>query len=268
VDQHQPTLLLDEVDSYLTQADDLRGLLNAGHKRGACAYRCEGESNAVRAFKAFAPAVLSGIGDLPGTLRDRSITIVLLPAEADELESRFDSLHTEIESVLCRKLARWTQDHFAILQACNPTMPPSAYNRLADNWRPLFAIAQTAGGDWPRRALEAFNHLTTIINQQPSTIDAQLLLADICQIFAQSGSPRIASNQLVDRLRELPDRQWRSHLGPSHAAYNWLGEQLRRFGIKSHTMRIGADRVKGYDIVDFTAALTRVVAPTCRDGTE
>src|SRR5438045_2040209 len=38
-------------------------------------------------------------------------------------------------------------------------MPPSAYNRLADNWRPLFAIAQTAGGDWPRRALEAFNQL-------------------------------------------------------------------------------------------------------------
>ncbi len=61
VDQHQPTLLLDEVDSYLTQADELRGLLNAGHKRGACAYRCEGEGNAVRAFKAFAPAVLSGI---------------------------------------------------------------------------------------------------------------------------------------------------------------------------------------------------------------
>src|SRR6266446_6971048 len=115
VDQHQPTLLLDEVDSYLTQADELRGLLNAGHKRGACAYRCEGDGHAARAFKAFAPAVLSGIGALPGTLRDRSITIVLLPAEADQLECRFDSLHTEVESVLCRKLARWTQEHFAIL---------------------------------------------------------------------------------------------------------------------------------------------------------
>src|SRR3989442_14691641 len=97
VDQHQPPLLLDEVDSYLTQTDELRGFLNAGHKRGACAYRCEGESNAVRAFKAFAPAVLSGIGALPGTLRDRSIVIGLLRAEADQLQTRFDSLHTEIE---------------------------------------------------------------------------------------------------------------------------------------------------------------------------
>src|SRR5437764_1577962 len=183
VDQHQPSLLLDEVDSYLTQTDELRGLLNAGHKRGACAYRCEGESNAVRAFKAFAPAVLSGIGALPGTLRDRSIVIVLVRAEADELKIRFDSLHTEIESVLCRKLARWTQDNFAALQACDPAMPPTAFNRLADNWRPLFAIAQIAGGDWPRRVREAFNHLTRQKNDDDEALGI-MLLADIRQIFA------------------------------------------------------------------------------------
>src|SRR5262249_5427869 len=51
VDQFQPTMLLDEVDSYLPQAEELRGLLNAGHKRGACAYRCAGEGNSLRAFK-------------------------------------------------------------------------------------------------------------------------------------------------------------------------------------------------------------------------
>src|SRR5438270_3309085 len=32
VDQHQPTLLLDEVDAYLTHSEELCGLLNAGHK--------------------------------------------------------------------------------------------------------------------------------------------------------------------------------------------------------------------------------------------
>ena len=50
VDQSQPTLLLDEVDAYLPQAEELRGLLNAGHKRGACAYRCGngGKSNLLR----------------------------------------------------------------------------------------------------------------------------------------------------------------------------------------------------------------------------
>ena len=63
VDQYQPALLLDEVDAYLPQSEELRGLLNAGHKRGACAYRCEGESKAVRAFRAFQRCE---VGSAPG----------------------------------------------------------------------------------------------------------------------------------------------------------------------------------------------------------
>ena len=99
--------------------------------------------------------MLSGIGPLPDTLRSRSIRILLLPAEPEQITAHFDSRHTEIETVLCRKLARWAQDNFAALQACDPPMPPTAYNRVADNWRPLFAIAHTVGGDWPALALEA-----------------------------------------------------------------------------------------------------------------
>src|SRR5439155_21052808 len=68
VDQQQPVLFLDELDTFLPQDEELRGLLNAGHKRGGCAYRCEGSGNAVRAFKAFSPAVLYGIGPLPASL--------------------------------------------------------------------------------------------------------------------------------------------------------------------------------------------------------
>jgi len=59
-----------------------------------------------------------------------------------------------------RKLARWTADNFAALKGCEPAMPPTAFNRLGDNWRPLFAIAQIAGGDWPELALSSFNHLS------------------------------------------------------------------------------------------------------------
>ena len=213
VDQHQPTLLLDEVDDYLPYSEELRGLLNAGHKQGACAYRCEGQGNAVRAFKAFGPAVLAGIGTLPDTLHDRSIRVLLLPAEPGQITAHFDSRHHEIENVLCRKLARWAQDNFAALQACDPIMPPSAYNRVADNWRPLFAVAQIAGADWPRRALEAFNQLNhggslpvepspqSQIKNQKSQI---ALRADIRQIFTQCGATRISSKQFTTLLRALP----------------------------------------------------------------
>src|ERR1043166_3870409 len=258
IDQHQPTLLLDEVDSYLPQAEELRGLLNAGHKRGACAYRCEGESNAVRAFKAFAPAALAGIGNLPGTLHDRSIRLPLVEAEPGELAASFDSLHTEVETVLCRKLARWAQDNFAALQSCDPALPATAFNRLADNWRPLFAIAQVAGGDWPRLAAEAFASLSAKESRDGEGL-GRLLLADIRQIFAQRGSDRLSSRQLVDCLCALADRPWReAQQGGKPINEIWLGRRLGRCGVRSHNIRLGDRQAKGYEFGDFAEAFDRL----------
>src|SRR5439155_24519627 len=232
VDQQQPTLLLDEVDTFLPQDEELRGLLNAGHKRRGCAYRCEGSSNAVRAFKAFAPAVLSGIGPLPATLHDRSICIHLVKAEENEVTAHFDELHAEIEIELCRKLARWTQDNFALIQACDPPMPKAAFNRLGDNWRPLFAFAQIAGGDWPQRALAAFTLLSKAHHQQTAAkekeADEIVLLADIRDIFAKTGDSRISSKQLVEALCDLPERPGYSGLRDPHSGLQWLSRRLRR----------------------------------------
>ena len=52
VADRQPTLLLDEADTYLgntvaKQHEDIRGLINAGHRRGAMIYRGEVSGKAV-----------------------------------------------------------------------------------------------------------------------------------------------------------------------------------------------------------------------------
>ena len=135
------------MDTYLPFAQELRGLINAGHKQGGCAYRCEGRDNAVRAFNAFAPMVISGIGPLHETLRSRSIRLHLLKAKEEqqaELTARFDSRHTEIEAILCRKLA----DNFAALQACDPPMPGG----LQSCGRQLASPLRHRPGRWRRLA--------------------------------------------------------------------------------------------------------------------
>src|SRR6185436_5455527 len=77
-------------------------LLNAGHKQGACAYRCERDGNAVRPYKAFAPAVLAGIGELPQTLHDRSIRVWLMRAAPEQIaqpsEPRTEGAHSCLPS--------------------------------------------------------------------------------------------------------------------------------------------------------------------------
>jgi putative DNA primase/helicase len=257
VDQHKPTLLLDEVDSYINQAEELRGLINAGHKRGGCAYRCEGEGMAVKAFKAFAPAVLAGIGPLPGTLHDRSIVILLVKAEPGQITARFDEQKAEVEWVLARKLARWTKDNFEALRACDPKLPETAFNRRADNWRPLFAIAEVAGGEWPARVLAAFNQLTATVKLESQDTGVRLL-HDIRDIFERSGVDRIRSNDLVRSLCSVPDGPWpKANRGNKAITERWLANRLRRFGIASQTMRVEDRQAKGYALADFREAFAK-----------
>ena len=103
-------------------------------------------------------------------------------------------------------------------------------------------------------------------NAQPLDGLAVELLSDIRQIFAQSGTTRISSTDLLERLRQLPERPWCSLVGPSHAAFIWLGNQLHCFGVEPRTLRIGAHRIKGYDLAEFTGAFARLAAATKSDG--
>lgn len=253
----KPTLYLDETDAYLNDAEELRGLLNAGHKRGARAYRCEGESNSVRGFNAFAPAALAGIGNLPGTLHDRSIVIPLVRALPGEVLARFDCRRTATETELCRKLARWTADNFARLESADPAMPATAFNRLADNWRPLFAIAEAAGADWPARAAAAFAALTSREDSDAQGLGATLL-ADIAAIFSEAGADKLPSAKLAEALARIEGRPW-AEFGKARKpiSANQVANQLKKFGIAPHVVRLGTEVARGYDLADFADAFAR-----------
>jgi len=259
IEAHRPTILADECDSWLRDNEELRGMLNSGHRRGGQALRCQGESNEVRAFAVFAPAVLCGIGSLPGTLHDRSIVIRLERAKPGELRERFDSRRTEHEQELCRKLARFCADNSARLEACEPVLPSGAFNRLADNWRPLVAIAEIAGGDWPERAATAFAKLTTKADADAQGSGA-MLLADIRQVFADNGADRVFSKSLVETLCGMTDRPWpEAHRGRP-ITETWLARKLKTFGIISRTLRIGENRAKGYEVADFVEPFERYLS--------
>jgi hypothetical protein len=74
LENEQTTLLMDEVDAIFSRrrgaddgAEDLRALLNAGHRKGATIPRCVGPRHEVRKFPVYAAVALAGLGDLPDT---------------------------------------------------------------------------------------------------------------------------------------------------------------------------------------------------------
>jgi hypothetical protein len=247
INQQPITLLLDELDSYLHLYSELRGILNAGYSRGGCVFRCEGKT--ARGFTVFAAAALAGLGQLAPTLRSRCIIIHLPKAPPGAIQVRFDKRHTEIETILGRKIARWARDNFAAIAACDPVMPDTAFNRLADNWRPLFAIAQIIGGHWPQRALNAFHAFTA----KPQLHDLNLLLlADIRQIFAAAGTDRLFSSALIQALHALPNRPWSgTNNGDQPLTERRLARRLGDLGIHPQSLRLRGVHARGYLLSSF-----------------
>lgn len=255
VDAHKPTLLIDEVDSFLKNNDDLRGALNAGHRRGGQHLRCEGDKNELRGFKTFAPVAMAGIGRLPGTLIDRSIPITMKRRHANEQIEFFRQDRTDDLKALARRAARWVSDNMPALTEADPGIPGYLLNRAADNWRPLLAIADIIGGEWPALARK----IAKEVIEEDSSHRTQLLF-DIKGVFEGRAVDRITSADLCEALGKMEDRPW-PEWGRSGKPITTraLAKQLSGFEIKPKTIRleIGAGTAKGYLLDDFSDAFSR-----------
>ena len=98
---------------------------------------------------------LSGIGDLPETVRDRSIEIEMKRKLHSETVKRLRRRDGADLNEIARKLARWSLDSIDKLRTAEPTVPDGLNDRAADAWEPLVALADLSGGDWPIRARAA-----------------------------------------------------------------------------------------------------------------
>ena len=77
----RPTILYDEIDTVFgpkaKDNEEIRGLLNAGHRRGAVAGRCviRGKMVETEEIPAYCAVALAGLGWLPDTILSRSVII-------------------------------------------------------------------------------------------------------------------------------------------------------------------------------------------------
>jgi hypothetical protein len=88
VERDAPTLLIDEADTFLKENDELRGILNTGHRRGGQVTRTVGDDHEPRLFSTWAPVAIAMIGQLPATLDDRSIVLATVRSWRDPAERR------------------------------------------------------------------------------------------------------------------------------------------------------------------------------------
>jgi putative DNA primase/helicase len=266
IEMCQPCLLIDEADTFLGVSDELRGVLNSGHRKGGQVLRTVGEEHEPRAFTTYGACAIALIKSLPDTLHDRAVRIELKRRLKSEPIVPFRLDRTGHLHELARKTARWAADNSEAIGELEPVMPEGVDNRAADNWRPLLAIADAAGGDWPERARQA---ATAAAGNEGEGSKLELLLGDIKTIFAehkkqrekdqQPNSDRITSAELVEALYGIEGHPWRE-MGKLRKplTQHQLAAMLKPLGIAPITIRISkTETPRGYLCFLFDDAFAR-----------
>jgi len=256
-DHPSATILVDEIEHIFDGSGSrkaLRALLNSGYRLGA-ARPLTVRGNTVT-FDLFGPVALAGTGNsVPATLLDRGIVIdlwrrapgeritVLNGVERKELEQRSADLQG--------RLAGWCALWQNPIIGHNPEIPAGITNRAEEIWRPLLAIADVAGGDWPERGRAACEALAQQDNPDPG----ERLLADIRTVFKQRGLPiALANTELLGGLQALPDAPWNDM---RDFTVNRLAAMLAAFNIRTDQRRIGGTKARFYLLTAFQRAWER-----------
>lgn len=265
----RPTLLLDEADTVFgprsaKDHEDLRGFVNAGHRRGAVATRCAvyGKTVIVEDFPAYAAVALAGLDDLPETIMSRSVVVRMRRRAPDERVEPFrHRLHAATGHDLRERLTEWAAQHVDALSTLWPDLPDGITDRPADVWEPLVAVADLVGGTWPDRSRVAAVALVADSQGGAESLGVKLL-RDLFDIF--SDTDRLPTEDILTALHTLDESPWGDLRGKPLDARG-LSRRLSKYGIKPHSIRVDDRTPKGYERVDFSDAWTRYLPPTVAD---
>jgi len=239
----------------------LRGILNSGFAASGKAIRNEKTKDGKwtpTEYPTFCAVALAGIGGLPDTVADRSVSVKLRRKTQQESVIKLRARAKEIAK-LRDDIEAWAQS-VDLAAVAEPSIPDEFTDRQGDISVPLLAIADHAGGDWPGRACTALSKLFAEARDNDDSASAGvMLLADIRAVFDQAGKDRLTSADLCEHLTQMEERPWPRLDGGRPLSPPKLAHLLKPFGIAPFSQRQGKDVQRGYERQQFEDAWRRYV---------
>src|SRR5262249_47601374 len=258
----KPTILYDEIDTVFgpkaKEHEEIRGLLNAGHRRGAVAGRCVVRGNAIETeeIPAYCAVAMAGLGWLPDTMLSRSVVVRMRKRKTEETVKPFRRRTYQKEGhALRERLSRWASSVEENLRKGWPEMPAGIEDRNADIWEALLAVAEAAGGEWPKQARAASVAFVTSARETEPSLGVRLL-SDLKVIFHRKD--QMTTEEILRGLHGLKEAPW-SDLKGKPLNDRGLAQRLRQYEIRPTVLPGGAQR--GYKRVDLHDAWERYLPP-------
>lgn len=142
------------------------------------------------------------------------------------------------------------------LKQIDPDVPEQLHDRAKDNAEPLAAIAELAGGSWPRRFRKAILTLTKSVDEVDNSATIQLL-GDLRAFFDSEDTDRLGSDDIVQKLASMEDRPWPEWKHEKPITVRQLAVLLRPFDIRPKPLWIDDRTTQGYERDQFQDAFSR-----------
>lgn len=276
----RPTILHDEIDTVFgpkaADHEDLRAVLNSGHRRGAVALRCtvEGKKIAVEELPSYCAVALAGLGNLPDTISSRSILVRMRRRAPSEPVTPWRARECEPQAHAIRdRIAGWVPGVLDVLREARPVMPDTVTDRDADVWEPLMAVADVAAAgrhvagvaareatadtpsDWAALSRVAAVAAVASSGDEEQTIGVQLL-TDLELITRGDNAWRFRTVSIIQKLQGVEEGVWRDLNGRMLTAQS-LAVILKPYGIKAQKWREGNRTERGYLLSELEEAWSR-----------
>jgi hypothetical protein len=248
-----PTILFDEIDTIFgpraKEHEEIRGILNAGHRRGAMAGRCvvKGRIVETEELPAFCAVAMAGLGNLPDTILTRAVVVKMRRrAPSEQVEPYRRRIHAAEGNQLRDRLAGWATEIRPTLNPY-PDMPQGITDRPADVWEALLSVAHAAGGIWPSIARDSAVSLVSDAMGDQGSLGV-LLLSDLWIVF--TGREAMWTGEILAGLNALEESPWGDLKGKPLDPRR-LAHILKPYGVESRQVRIGDKSQKGYRRLDL-----------------
>jgi hypothetical protein len=259
IEASQPTLFIDEADTFFASRSDIIGILNDGYRQAGCVIKQGGKNfEQTLEFHTWGAKCVAGIGRLPTTIESRCIQIRLkkkLPSEVIVRRSEMLSRDPNVFLNLRRQLIRFTIDsEDELLESPSAANSAQVDDRVNDNWSALLQIAQYIGDKVYTQALEAMQSLAKHEDDEDS--EGVALLRDVEQLCRNGLSGWVASKSLAKALATLGDSRWATHARTGLTTYE-LARLLKPFQIYPRQHKIEGVNQRAYDMSLFEDVFAR-----------
>lgn len=261
INNHKPTLLIDEADTFMDGKNEMVGVVNKGYERGGVVLRVESDGKQMHecAYLVHGPKALAGImleRHLPDATMSRGIQIPLKRKTKDDIVKRLRSADPKVFESLRSRILRVVIEEKENLAKGWSDMPDELSDRQQDNWECLLAIANCFGSEWYDKACSAA--LKNRNETSPPKSSSNQLLEDIREVLSNYEGKYIPSAVLLEMLNDNDDMDWGHYNRGQPITARQISRHLGGYGIKPKTVRMKADFTpKGYEVRDFEDAFAR-----------